>query len=145
MSAAPELSDRQAGDHPIVLPLRRLDARSLPTAGGKAANLGELIQSGLPVPEGFCVTTVAYDEMATAAGLSEIIDQFAATMPDDQSEAAELARRARERILSAPMPSHVAEAVSAAYRDLGADPVAVRSSAVAEDRIATDAFSARSR
>src|SRR4051794_1940286 len=43
MSAAPELSDQQAGEHPIVVPLRRRDARALPMAGGRAANLGELM------------------------------------------------------------------------------------------------------
>jgi phosphohistidine swiveling domain-containing protein len=134
MSAAPELSARQAGEDPIVLPLRRLDGRALSMAGGKAANLGELIQAGLPVPEGFCVTTGAYDDMATAAGLTEIIDRFATTPPDDESRGAELAHRARERILSTPMPSHVAEAVRSAYRDLGENAaVAVRSSATAED------------
>jgi rifampicin phosphotransferase len=134
MSAAPELSDRQAGEHPIVLPLRRLDARALPLAGGKAANLGELIQAGLPVPEGFCVTTGAYDDIASAAGLADIIDQFATTAPDDDSRGAELALRARERILSTPMPAHVAEAITAAYRELGDNAsVAVRSSATAED------------
>ncbi|MGY1679976.1 PEP/pyruvate-binding domain-containing protein [Geodermatophilus sp. SYSU D01176] len=134
MSAAPELSGRQADEHPIVLPLRRLDARALPLGGGKAANLGELIQAGLPVPEGFCVTTGAYDDMATAAGLREVLDRFATTTPDGESGGAELARRARERILSTPMPSRVAAAITAAYRDLGENaPVAVRSSATAED------------
>jgi DNA-binding MarR family transcriptional regulator len=43
MSAAPELSDQQASEHPIVGPLRRRDARALPMAGGRAANLGELM------------------------------------------------------------------------------------------------------
>jgi len=134
MSAAPEFSHRQAGEHPIVLPLRRLDARDLSIAGGKAANLGELIQAGFPVPEGFCVTTRAYDDMATAADLPEIIDRFATTTPDDEFRIAELALRARERILSTPMPSHVAEAITVAYRDIAEKAsVAVRSSATAED------------
>src|SRR3954451_13864773 len=119
MSAAPGPSDRQAGVDPIVVPLRRLDARALPMAGGKAANLGELIQAGFPVPEGFCVTTGAYDDLATAADLTEIIGRSPGTTPDDESRGAELAGRARERILSTPMPSHVAEAVKSAYRDLG--------------------------
>src|SRR3954470_18943625 len=133
MSAAPGPSDRQAGEHPIVVPLRRLDARALPMAGGKGANLGELIQAGLPVPEGFCVTTGAYDDMATAAGLTEIIDRFTTTS-EDESRSVELALWARERILSTPMPSHVAEAITAAYRDLPENAsVAVRSSATAED------------
>jgi phosphohistidine swiveling domain-containing protein len=134
MSAAPEPSDRQAGEHPIVVPLRRLDARALPMAGGKGANLGELIRAGLPVPEGFCVTTGAYDDMATVAGLTEVIDRFTTTTPDDEFRAVELALLARERILSTPMPAQVAVAITAAYRDFGESAsVAVRSSATAED------------
>jgi pyruvate,water dikinase len=106
----------------------------LSLAGGKAANLGELIQAGFPVPDGFCVTTGAYDDVATAAGLTETIDQSPGTTPDDESWGAGLALRARERILSTPMPARVAEAVTAAYRDLVENAcVAVRSSATAED------------
>jgi phosphohistidine swiveling domain-containing protein len=134
MGAAPRLSDLEASRHPLVVRLRDLDARALSLAGGKAANLGELIQAGFPVPDGFCVTTDAYDDLATAADLTEIIGRSPGTTPDDESRGAELAGRARERILSTPMPSHVAEAVKSAYRDLGENAaVAVRSSATAED------------
>jgi rifampicin phosphotransferase len=134
MGAAPQPSGLEAGRHPLVVPLRDLDATALPLAGGKAANLGELIRAGFPVPDGFCVTTDAYDDLATAADLPEVIGRFAGTAPDDESRCAELAGRARERILSTPMPAHVAEAVRSAYRDLGTNPaVAVRSSATAED------------
>jgi pyruvate,water dikinase len=118
---------------PLVVQLADLDASALPLAGGKAANLGELIRAGLPVPEGFCVTTVAYRDMATAAELADVLDRFPATDADDAA-AVELARRVRERILSTPVPAAVAEAVTAAYRGLGGRAaVAVRSSATAED------------
>jgi pyruvate,water dikinase len=134
MGAAPQPSGLDAGRRPLVVRLRDLDAGALPLAGGKAANLGELVGAGFPVPGGFCVTTGAYEDMATAAGLSEIIGSFATATSDDESRGAELAGRARERILSTPMPSHVAEAVTAAYRELGRhSSVAVRSSATAED------------
>jgi pyruvate,water dikinase len=132
MGAAPQHGGLDPGRHPLVVRLRDLDAGALPLAGGKAANLGELLRAGLPVPDGFCVTTDAYDELATAANLPEIIDLF--TTLEDESQGAELARRARERILSTPMPAQVAEAVTAAYRDVGNNvSVAVRSSATAED------------
>src|SRR4051794_13212042 len=134
MGAAPRLSDLEASRHPLVVRLRDLDARALSLAGGKAANLGELIQAGFPVPDGFCVTTDAYDDLATAADLTEIIGRSPGTTPDDESRGADLAGRARERILSTPMPSHVAAAITSAYRDLGEHAaVAVRSSATAED------------
>jgi pyruvate,water dikinase len=94
--------------------LAELDATALALAGGKAANLGELIAAGLPVPPGFCVTTDAYTSVA--AGL----DGDPATM--------------RAALAAAPVPEEIAEAVTRAYRALGPDvPVAVRSSATAED------------
>ena len=51
-------------DHEVVLDLGYLDAQLLPVAGGKAANLGELIRAGFPVPAGFCITTTAYQQVA---------------------------------------------------------------------------------
>jgi rifampicin phosphotransferase len=99
----------------LVVDLGELRAVDLPRAGGKAANLGELIAAGLPVPAGFCVTTDAYARVAAAVD------------PADPAGARELLRSAR-------IPDDVAAAVTAAYRALGDDlPVAVRSSATAED------------
>jgi pyruvate,water dikinase len=107
-----------------VVDLAHLDATLLPLVGGKAANLGELLSAGFAVPDGFCVTTPAYARVAESAGIAELLDGA-----DDG-----LAARARAAILAAPMPGDVAEAVLTAYRALGPDvPVAVRSSATAED------------
>ncbi|WP_448613090.1 PEP/pyruvate-binding domain-containing protein [Modestobacter sp. URMC 112] len=133
MSATHPVGRRHSPEHAVVVQLRDLDAEALPLAGGKAANLGELLGAGLPVPDGFCVTTNAYRDLAAATDLTEILEQLAGITPGDQDRSAELAARARERILSVPVPGHVADAVTAAYRDLGEPPVAVRSSATAED------------
>jgi pyruvate,water dikinase len=119
---------------PLVVALDHVDAGASPLVGGKAANLGELIAAGLPVPAGFCVTTEAYRDVATAAGLAEILERLAATPAGETGALAELARQPRERILAMAMPAPVADAVAAAYLDLGDGvPVAVRSSATAED------------
>jgi rifampicin phosphotransferase len=127
MDTAPQSTRLRTGRHPVVVPLGDLDAGDLALAGGKAANLGELIGAGFPVPDGFCVTTDAYAELAGTAGIADLLDGPA--LP-----AAELARAARERILAAPVPADVAEAVAAAYAELGESvPVAVRSSATTED------------
>ncbi|MCO1655742.1 PEP/pyruvate-binding domain-containing protein [Pseudonocardia humida] len=100
-------------------------ARSPELVGGKAANLAELLSAGFAVPTGFCVVTDAYREAACAAGLDAVVAR---------ERDAELARHARDALLRAPVPPAVAEAVSAAYAGLGDDvPVAVRSSATAED------------
>ncbi|HKR50843.1 MAG TPA: PEP/pyruvate-binding domain-containing protein [Pseudonocardiaceae bacterium] len=109
-------------DQELVLALSCLGVRLLPVVGGKAANLGELIRAGFPVPPGFCVTTAAYQQVAVGA-----VD-VRAQDPD------RLAEQARAAILAALVPAAVADAVDRAYRALGDDvPVAVRSSATAED------------
>lgn len=50
---------------PLVLPLDSFRRTDMAIAGGKGANLGELIHAGFPVPAGFVVTTVAYDRFVT--------------------------------------------------------------------------------
>ena len=118
----------------VVLPLDETDRAALPIVGGKAANLGELIRAGLPVPGGFCVTTAAYEIVAGGAGLNRILDELAETPPGDTARLAELAAAARARLLEAPVPEDFARAITGAYRALGESvPVAVRSSATAED------------
>ena len=90
----------------------------VPEVGGKAANLGVLLAAGMPVPHGFCVTTAAYGRVAAAAGV----------------QPSEPAEQTRGRLESAPIPGDIIEPILAAYSGLGEDlPVAVRSSATAED------------
>jgi pyruvate,water dikinase len=107
----------------LVRPLATLDAGALLTVGGKAANLGELIGAGLPVPDGLVVTTEAYRRVAggLAAGLAGL-------------EGPELAAKARATLLAAEVPEDLATAIRDAYHWLGDGvAVAVRSSATAED------------
>ncbi|SDN21757.1 PEP/pyruvate-binding domain-containing protein [Allokutzneria albata] len=102
----------------VVLDLAALDGGMGELVGGKAANLGELINAGIPVPPGFCVTTDAYRRMIEVTG--PVFAQEPAT--------------ARDMLRSAAIPADLAEEISTAYRALGEDvPVAVRSSATAED------------
>nr|WP_310051689.1 PEP/pyruvate-binding domain-containing protein [Arthrobacter ginsengisoli] len=114
--------------------LELVGAELLPDVGGKAANLGELMRAGLPVPAGFCLTTQAYRRATSPAGLDGVHADLAATAPDDLPRLAGLAAAARRLVLAADVPPDIAEAVRDAYAALGTDtPVAVRSSATAED------------
>jgi phosphohistidine swiveling domain-containing protein len=133
---APPPSSTQTHDADLVLPFAALDRGALAIAGGKAANLGELTRAGLPVPPGFCVTTTAYAQVAAGADLEPVLAALAATPAGDTARLAELATQARAALLAAPMPASVAAAIADAYSVLGngaAPPVAVRSSATAED------------
>ncbi|HEV8699159.1 MAG TPA: PEP/pyruvate-binding domain-containing protein, partial [Candidatus Limnocylindrales bacterium] len=54
---------------PIVRPLADVQASDVGSVGGKAANLGELVANGFPVPDGFVLTTDAYHDAAGSAGV----------------------------------------------------------------------------
>jgi phosphohistidine swiveling domain-containing protein len=117
----------------LVLGLADLSASMLPEVGGKAANLGELIAADLPVPDGFCLTTEAYIQAVAPLGLADVHRALHDTPADDLEALASLAARARSLITSAELPTAIAGEVLTAYRALDGVPVAVRSSATAED------------
>jgi pyruvate,water dikinase len=113
-----------------------LGREDVPFAGGKGANLGELSRAGFPVPPGFVVGAPAYALFADASGLRERIAALLAGVDvDDPAALEEAAREVRALVESTPVPEPVADAVRAAYDELGGGdtPVAVRSSATAED------------
>jgi pyruvate,water dikinase len=127
-------SGTDGADRPLVLPFARLDRGALELAGGKAANLGEMLRAGLPVPPGFCVTTAAYGVVAAGADLEPELAGLESAGPDDRACLDALAASARAKLVGAAVPARLEEAILAAYRVLGDGvPVAVRSSATAED------------
>jgi pyruvate,water dikinase len=121
-----------------VRPFSELSRAEVGFAGGKGANLGELVRAGLPVPPGFVVGAPAYAAFCDALELRQRIGERLSDVDVDdagalQAAAAEL----RALIESAPVPEEVERLIRAAYRELaGGDhslAVAVRSSATAED------------
>ncbi|TDW31055.1 PEP/pyruvate-binding domain-containing protein [Cryobacterium psychrophilum] len=118
----------------LVVDLGRVNADSLSLVGGKAANLGVLIQAGFRVPLGFCLTTDAYRLAVDHTALGPVPHALRGTGVDDVPRLAQLAEQARAIVLDTDVPASVAEAVRQAYTHWGEDePVAVRSSATAED------------
>src|ERR671917_188481 len=107
------------GNPRLTLPFDAIDRATLPAAGGKAANLGELTRAGLPVPNGFCVTTAAYVLVAGDAGLDSTLATLAETQPDDTSRLAELATTARAILLETRVPEALVETIAKAYQALG--------------------------
>jgi pyruvate,water dikinase len=91
-------------------------------AGGKGASLARMASLGLPVPPGFVVPADAL-----AAALGDRAEELASLSADD-------AERAQRIVAETDIGPELREEVTAAYRELGGDvPVAVRSSACAED------------
>src|SRR5205085_5737272 len=87
----------------LVLPFTDIDRTALPIVGGKAANLGEMIRSGLPVPAAFCVTTAAYALVVASAAIKSILAELATAAAPDTARLAELVSVVRATLLAAPM------------------------------------------
>jgi pyruvate,water dikinase len=107
-------------------------------AGGKGANLGELTAAGLPVPPGFVIGAPAYAAFCDDTGLrGRIAARLAGLDVDDTAALEQASKEVREEIEGEPVPDWLASRIRSAYADLvaaAADaPVAVRSSATAED------------
>ncbi|MGS0688455.1 PEP/pyruvate-binding domain-containing protein [Nakamurella sp. GG22] len=108
------LVDGRPAPVPTVVTLAEVGASDIGVAGGKGANLGELLRAGFRVPDGFVITTAAYSAALQAA------PRASSPKPAPGSQAPDVSDALRADI-------------TAAYRRLGSGAVAVRSSATAED------------
>ncbi|MCE9516071.1 MAG: phosphoenolpyruvate synthase, partial [Mycobacterium sp.] len=106
-------------------------------AGGKGANMGEMVKAGLPVPPGFVVLRDSYLESIRAGGVA---DELNATHREamlhtlDGDSFNQMCAHMKALVLKAGMSEVVRERILSAYRAMGPDCyVAVRSSATGED------------
>jgi phosphohistidine swiveling domain-containing protein len=134
--AVPSQQEPHPGDRVLVVPLETLDRTALPLVGGKAAHLGDLIRAGFPAPAGFCVTTTAYALVAAHAKLDAALLELEAVSSEDSARQIALATAIRTALSETALPPEVVAAITSAYQALSPEapiPVAVRSSATAED------------
>jgi phosphohistidine swiveling domain-containing protein len=130
----PEHSDRAD----VILPLSSPSA-TLALAGGKGANLATLTRAGFAVPPGFIVTTEAYRAFVQANGIEPRLLALAAGAPAASPAGLETASQAiRALFAGGTIPPDILATLRAAYAGLAQTgqaqlPVAVRSSATAED------------
>jgi pyruvate, water dikinase len=135
-------------DYDYVVGLEQIGKDDIKKAGGKGANLGEIIKIGIPVPEGFVVTTSSFDRLIQiynlGKALQEIIEK---TNVDDTTALLQASKKLKGIILSQKMPNEVMSKVIQSYKNMSttdaielnsheikeASLVAVRSSATAED------------
>ncbi|MFN7595669.1 MAG: PEP/pyruvate-binding domain-containing protein, partial [Cereibacter sp.] len=120
-----------------------LTRRDVALVGGKNSSLGEMVrqlgQKGIRVPSGFATTADAYRAYLTANGLDARIDDVIGQWQDHRIALHEAGSRVRAMILAGDWPGEIEADILQSYRDLSrragvADlPVAVRSSATAED------------
>jgi pyruvate,water dikinase len=114
---------------------QELSRHDVPIAGGKGANLGDMVQAGLPVPPGFVVTAPAYRELIECSGLdNQIMEALDGLDRHDSTQLQQAEHQIRSLFLDCFIPDELCQSIVEAYRAMGNDvPVAVRSSATAED------------
>lgn len=119
-----------------ILGFPEIDRTMLAVTGGKGANLGELSRvKGVHVPEGFCVTTDAFKEIAASnSDFNSLLDQLATLNAGNRKDISEISKRIRKAIEETPVPKRIDHEVTRRLEQLGEDNAyAVRSSATAED------------
>ncbi|MCA9538946.1 MAG: hypothetical protein KC620_08655 [Myxococcales bacterium] len=110
-----------------IIALDRAESKVWPAMGGKGARLAEMLQNGLRVPPGVCLTTSAFEHFLDATGLRAKVAEAGAGATVEEYAAA------REAVLSTPVPPALRDVIIEAYAAMGRPRVAVRSSAVGED------------
>ncbi len=119
----------------LILNLDSLDA-TLELVGGKGASLARLVTAGLPVPPGFHITTHAYRRFIDENHLTDaILSTAAPAQADDPATLDNISAQIQSFIAQGAIPYDIATLIRESYAELGPDdpPVAVRSSATAED------------
>ncbi|MCR4263583.1 MAG: phosphoenolpyruvate synthase [Candidatus Roizmanbacteria bacterium] len=142
----------------FVVWFHEVDKHDIPIVGGKGANLGEMTQAKLPVPPGFIVTATAYHYFMDRAGIKTRIKKLLENLDyNDAQKLQRVSKEVRKLIREAPVPRDVSDDIIEHYLKLAQQrtaydtkgdsflknlghitaahevPVAVRSSATAED------------
>ena len=120
-----------------------LRSTDVATVGGKNSSLGEMISqlsnAGIRVPSGFVTTAAAYQTFLTENKLGAALEKTLNNLDiTDISALSAAGGQIRKLLMEAELPSPLTEQITAAYKKIcdeaGSEvPVAVRSSATAED------------
>ncbi|MCB2326554.1 phosphoenolpyruvate synthase [Clostridium tagluense] len=119
-----------------LLSFKDIDKSKLEVVGGKGANLGELSRiEGLQVPEGFCVTTMAYKKVIEYnKEFNRLLEELSHLKVDDRKKIGVICGKIRSLIEGITIPKDIDEGITAFIKKFGEkNAYAVRSSATAED------------
>ena len=121
-----------------IVEISDLTKDDIPIAGGKGANLGELVGAGFNVPPGFVLTTVAYDYFVQSNDIEKRMgDILEGVDANSESSLQSASVRIRGLFEQMPIPKDLAEQIRSEWirmwKGRKSGFVAVRSSATAED------------
>lgn len=130
----------------FIKTFNQVSKKDVDLVGGKGASLGEMTNAGFPVPEGFVVTSLAFEEYLKETDINvEINAMWKRINIEDIENVEENSEIIRDVILKGKIPRDLQDEIVKAFQKLRAKPVrsasqseaggyvAVRSSATAED------------
>src|SRR3989344_2928215 len=111
----------------VIRELSQLSHNDASIAGGKGASLGEMTQSGIPVPPGFVVLSSAFNQFIHEVGITSAIDAELHKVDVRKMHTVEYAsEQIKKIILNAHMPKGISQEALQAFKRLGSRFVAVR-------------------
>ncbi len=118
----------------FIKTFKQINYKHVNIAGGKGASLGEMFQANSPIPPGFVVLADAFDKFLNETDLNvEIKAVLDEVNYEDVKSVDAASNKIRDLIADADFPQDIAREVEDEFKKLGAEYVAVRSSATAED------------
>jgi rifampicin phosphotransferase len=115
---------------PAVLLLKNLAAKKAILTGTKGSNLAKMVLAGLPVPDGFVITTKVFQHVVAALPEIQHLQQLESP---NQTALKRASAKVRTAILACALPASVEKEIGEAFDALGASAVSARSSSTAED------------
>lgn len=102
--------------------------------GGKAANLGEMIKAGLPVPEGFVLAVGSYKNFITFNKINIRVEKLLVDLDNNDFESIKkISSKIKNLFEQSEIPKDVLAEIDRLYEQIGSPEVVVRSSATMED------------
>ena len=115
-----------------ILWFDEINKNDISKVGGKGANLGEMFNNKIPIPEGFCVTAQAYEKFIELNGIKDEIKNLLDIDIENTNQLQDASEKIKKLILKSQMPIDIKNDIENAYSNIN-DFVAIRSSATAED------------
>ncbi|MCH9726411.1 MAG: PEP/pyruvate-binding domain-containing protein, partial [Planctomycetes bacterium] len=117
----------------FIYQLSELDSSFVAEAGGKGASLGELMRAKAPVPQGFVISSAAFEKFFSAGDLKQFVIDSIQLLNAGQIDLTQANQQILSRINDVEVPAEIVDAVSVAALQFGSRRVSVRSSATCED------------
>ena len=120
-----------------ILWFKEINKNDLLLVGGKGANLGEMFNNNIPVPNGFVVTATAYFDFINKTSIAhKIKTELTGLNVNNSKDLFEASKRIQHAFLTSEIPDYLKKEIRDYYHNLSGEydkKVAVRSSATAED------------